>query len=124
MEKMNRVLGVVHPHTLTSMANLASTLWHQGRWKEAEDLEVQVMETRKRVLGAEHPDTLTSMGMLAFTWKGQGQDIKALELMEECLHLRTRILGIDHPDTISSSIALTEWQTEKLDLGAVGVQNT
>ncbi|KAF1949884.1 hypothetical protein CC80DRAFT_598520 [Byssothecium circinans] len=40
------------------MANLASTYGNQGRWKEAEKLEVQVMETRKRVLGEEHPFTL------------------------------------------------------------------
>ena len=45
------------------MANLASTFWNQGWWKEAEELEMQVMETRKRVLGAEHPDTLTSMAL-------------------------------------------------------------
>jgi hypothetical protein len=30
------------------MANLTSMFWEQGRWKEAEDLEVQVMETGKR----------------------------------------------------------------------------
>jgi len=60
-------LGVEHPSPLTSMANLASTFWNQGRWKEAEELEVQVMETRKRVLGQEHPSTLTSMANLAFT---------------------------------------------------------
>ncbi|CAI0654807.1 unnamed protein product, partial [Colletotrichum noveboracense] len=32
------VLGQEHPDTLTSMANLASTFWKQGRWKEAEEL--------------------------------------------------------------------------------------
>ena len=52
METRKRVLGEEHPDTLTSMANLASTYRNQGRWKEAEELEVQVMETRKRVLGA------------------------------------------------------------------------
>ena len=31
------------------MANLASTFWNKGRWDEAEELDVQVMETRKRV---------------------------------------------------------------------------
>jgi hypothetical protein len=31
--------------TLTSMTNLASTYRNQGRWKEAEEMEVQVMET-------------------------------------------------------------------------------
>ncbi|PVH98647.1 hypothetical protein DM02DRAFT_530734, partial [Periconia macrospinosa] len=35
---------------------------------EAEELEVQVMETIKRVLGAEHPSTLTSMDSLASTY--------------------------------------------------------
>jgi hypothetical protein len=63
------VLGEEHLDTLTSMANLASTYSNQGRWKEAEELEVQVMETRKRVLGEEHPSTLTSMNNLAFTLK-------------------------------------------------------
>ena len=43
------------------MANLASTYRNQGRWKEAEELDVQVMETSLKVLGQEHPDTLTSM---------------------------------------------------------------
>ena len=59
------ILGLEHPSTLSSMANLASTYWNQGRWKEAEELEVQVMETSSRVLGLEHPDTLTK---LAFTY--------------------------------------------------------
>ena len=66
----SRVLGAEHPDTLTGMANLASTYRNQGLWKEAEELFVQVIETRKRVLGAEHPDTLTSMNNLASTfWK-------------------------------------------------------
>jgi hypothetical protein len=40
MERHRRVLGKEHPDTLTSMANLALTFWNQGRWKEAEDLNV------------------------------------------------------------------------------------
>jgi hypothetical protein len=49
------------------MAMVASTYRNQGRWKEAKELEVQVMETRKRVLREEHPSTLTSMANLAYT---------------------------------------------------------
>lgn len=64
METRKRVLGNEHPDTLTSMAHLAWTFWNQGRWKEAKELEVQVMETSKRVLGQERPDTLTSMSNL------------------------------------------------------------
>ncbi len=50
------------------MGNLASTYRNQSRWKEAELLDAQVMETRKRVLGEEHPNTLTSMANLALTY--------------------------------------------------------
>ena len=45
----------------SSMAMVGSAYNLKGRWKEAEELEVQVMETIKRVLGEEHPDTLTSI---------------------------------------------------------------
>ncbi len=107
--EIKRDLGTEHPSTLTSIAKLASTYRNQGCWKEAEDLEVQVMETRKRVLGAEHPDTLTSMNNLACIWKRQGQDKEALKLMEECVALRSRTIGTDHPDTMSSLTVLLRW---------------
>ena len=83
MEPSLRVLDMEHPDTLISMANLASTYRNQGRWKEAEELYVQVMETRKRVLGGEHPDTLTSMAYLASTYWNQGRWKEAEELQVE-----------------------------------------
>jgi len=46
---------------------------NQDRWKEAEKLEVQVIETIKRVLGEKHPDMLTSVNNLALTWKYQNR---------------------------------------------------
>ena len=55
------------------MANLASTYRNQERWTEAEQIEVQVLETRKRVLGEEHPNTLSSMANLASTYSKQGE---------------------------------------------------
>ncbi|KAF1951016.1 hypothetical protein CC80DRAFT_425467, partial [Byssothecium circinans] len=55
-----RMLGDEHPSTLTSMANLALTYGDQGRWKEAEELEVQVMETRKRDPLAQGSDDLVA----------------------------------------------------------------
>jgi len=51
-----------------------------GRWKEAEDLFVQVMETTKRVLGEEHPDSLTSIANLVSTYRNQGWWKQAEEL--------------------------------------------
>ena len=75
------------------MANLASTYSNQGRWKEAEELEVQVMETFKRVLGEEHPDTLTSMANLALTVWNQGRWKEAEELGVQVMETRKRELG-------------------------------
>ena len=44
METESRVLDTDHPDTLTSMASLASTFRNQDRWKEAEELEMQVTD--------------------------------------------------------------------------------
>lgn len=53
MEARKTKLGVDHPYTLTSIANLASTFWKQGRLDEAEKLQVQVMEMSKTKLGVD-----------------------------------------------------------------------
>ena len=111
-------LGSDDTMTLASKNNLAETYRKQGRWKEAEELFVQVMETSLRVLGEEHPDTLNSMANLAFTWKGQGRDAEAIKLMEECVQLQTLVLGAGHPRTLSSFAALIGWQTERLEIDA------
>jgi hypothetical protein len=66
------------------------TLLEDGRWMDAEELFVQVMETRKRVLGEEHPSTLTSIANLASTYGNQGRWKEAEE----------------HPDTLTSMINL------------------
>ena len=67
METRLKILGEEHPDTLKSISNLALIYRNQGRWKEAEELQVRVMEIRKRMLGEEHPGTLTSMNNLAYT---------------------------------------------------------
>jgi hypothetical protein len=67
------------------MGNLPSTYRNQGRWKEVEVLEVQVMKTWMRVLGQEHADMLTSINNLAFTMKEQGRNGEAIKLMAECI---------------------------------------
>jgi tetratricopeptide (TPR) repeat protein len=105
------LLGEEHPDTLTSMTNLASTYREQGRWKEAEELQVSVMEARKRVLGEEHPDTLTSMANLASTYRDQGRWKEAEELQVSVLEARKRVLGEEHPHTLTgmANLASTYW---------------
>jgi hypothetical protein len=63
-----------------------------GQWKEAEALDVVVMERTKHTLGEEHPDTLTSISSLAATYQNQGQWKKAEALnrwwswKKECIY--------------------------------------
>ncbi|KIM93182.1 hypothetical protein OIDMADRAFT_138250 [Oidiodendron maius Zn] len=116
MKSTKRELGIEHPSTLTIMNNLASTYQsqanlatifrNQGRWKEAEDLEVQVMEIRKKVLGAEHPDTLRIMNDLVLTLGNQGRWKEAEDLHVQVIETTKRVLGTEHPDTLTSMYSL------------------
>lgn len=90
----------------------------QRRWAEAEQLNVQVMETDKRKLGIDHPDTMKSMANLAFTWKFLGRNAEAVELLRTCLAKQKKILGLNHPSTLSNSEKLLEWETAALDVNA------
>jgi hypothetical protein len=72
---------------------LASTYRSQGRWEEAEQLEVHVVETRKRVLGTEHPHTLKSVANLAVTYHSQGRLREAKELGVQVVHVSKRFWG-------------------------------
>lgn len=92
--------GDEHPDTLTSMSNLAFTLWNQGDLAGARVIEEEVLAVRRRLLGDEHPDTLTSMNNLASTLWDQGNFVGAQELQERALAVRRRLLGGEHPDTL------------------------
>ena len=71
LKGLQLVFGQSHRLHLLLRHQLANIKYYQGRWNEAEELQVQVMETILRVLEAEHPDTLSSMGHLASTYINQ-----------------------------------------------------
>jgi hypothetical protein len=50
-----KVLGVEHPSTLSSVNNLAEVFRDQGKYEEAEEMHRRALEGREKVLGAEHP---------------------------------------------------------------------
>ncbi|KAK6430542.1 hypothetical protein LTR95_013305 [Oleoguttula sp. CCFEE 5521] len=116
-----------HEYVLISMSDLATTYWNQGRWKEAEELEVKVLEASRRVLGAEHVDTLIYMNNLGSTYRIQGRWKEAEELQVKVLEARRRVLGAEHVDTLMSmnNLALTyadqgRWkEAEELEVKAL-----
>ncbi|KAJ7866885.1 P-loop containing nucleoside triphosphate hydrolase protein [Mycena leptocephala] len=77
--------------------------WSAGRYEEAKELDLAVLEQRKQVLGDDHPDTLLAMGNLASTYQHLGKFHKAAELevvLLEKQKQRKQVLGDDHPDTL------------------------
>ena len=83
-----RVFREEHPDMLMSMANLVSTYWNQGRWKEAEQLDAK---STKGVLGEEHPDALTSMVNLMLTYSNQGRWKEAKQLQVQVSEARKTV---------------------------------
>jgi tetratricopeptide (TPR) repeat protein len=97
-----KVLGVDHPDTLTSISNLASVLRAQGKCEEAEEMHRRALEGREKVLGVEHPDTLSSVSNLASVLRKLGKYDEAEEMNRRALGGREKILGIEHPDALIS----------------------
>ncbi|KAJ5623935.1 hypothetical protein N7510_000244 [Penicillium lagena] len=100
-EQRIKILGGEHQEALYSTAMLAKGYWLEGRWEEAEQLDVQVLETRKTKLGEDHLDTLTSMASLASTYWNQGRWKEAEQLFVQVLETRKTKLGEDHPETLT-----------------------
>ncbi|EDN05636.1 conserved hypothetical protein [Histoplasma mississippiense (nom. inval.)] len=102
VEIKKRVLGTEHPDTLASMGNLAAIYWSQERWKEAEELDVQVVDISQRVLGVENRDTLACMANLASIYWNQGRLKEAEKLDVQVVEISQRVLEAEHPDTLVS----------------------
>jgi tetratricopeptide (TPR) repeat protein len=110
------------------MWKVGMCLHRDGRWKEAEELDVQVIETGRRVLGSEHPDTLRSILNLVSTYHSQGRWKEAEDLGLQILATSKRVLSNEHPNTLLSMkfLALTykfqgRWK-EAEDLGVQAIE--
>jgi hypothetical protein len=112
------LLGDGDEEDVYSISMLATAYWLDGRWEEAEQLEMQVMETRKTKLGEDHPDRLSSMANLAFTCKSSGHNAQAIDLLRNCLAKQRQKLGLDHTLTLSTSRTLLAWETDSLKISS------
>ncbi|TFK31137.1 hypothetical protein BDQ12DRAFT_565778, partial [Crucibulum laeve] len=79
---------------------------NQGKWIEAEKLQVEVMEKRQQLLGPAHPDTLRTMGNLAEIYQNQGKLAEAEVLLVQLARNRRENLEFYHPYTQLISKAL------------------
>ena len=76
--------------------NFGRLLREQGYPKEAETLQIQVLDRRNGILGVEHPDTINAMENLATTYGSLGKYREAEKLEIQVLDARNRILGEEH----------------------------
>ncbi|KAF7333399.1 FabD/lysophospholipase-like protein [Mycena venus] len=92
------------PATIKSMFQneYAHVYFDSGRFKEAECLEVMLLEKRKQLLGADHPDMLQAMGNLAATYCRLGRYQEAESLEGIILEKQKQLLGADHPNTLQA----------------------
>jgi tetratricopeptide (TPR) repeat protein len=90
------------------MNNLAVLYRYQGKYEQAEQLNIKVVETRRRVLGVQHPGTLTSMSNLARLYQEREKYGRAETLYASVLEIRRRVLGPRHPNTASVLASLAE----------------
>ncbi|KAI9743535.1 MAG: Kinesin light chain 3 [Claussenomyces sp. TS43310] len=94
--------GQEHLATLIRKGSLALTYYKQGRWEEAEELQLHVMVTFKKVLGLNRPDTLMSMRKIAMIYSRQERLKEAEELQEQVMQIMTKLLGTEHPGTLAT----------------------
>ncbi|KAL1965117.1 hypothetical protein VTN77DRAFT_6030 [Rasamsonia byssochlamydoides] len=89
-------------------AGIAYYMWSQGRYKEAEELDILVLEAKKKEVGLEHMETVECMSYLASTYEEQGRWAEAEELDRQVVELRKKLLGPEHLDTLTSISALAK----------------
>jgi len=59
LQLYEKILGKEHPHTITSINNLATFYNAQGRYGEAEPFYTKALQLYEKILGKEHPHTIT-----------------------------------------------------------------
>jgi len=91
LEISEKVLGVDHPSTATSLNNLALLLNDKGDYEGAEPLYRRALEISEKVEGADHPSTATSLNNLAALLQDIGDYEGAEPLYRRALEIRVML---------------------------------
>ncbi|KAL4883558.1 hypothetical protein BJY04DRAFT_184888 [Aspergillus karnatakaensis] len=102
LEVCNQRHGAFHSRTHTVQTVLAFNYRAQGRYKDSESLDKEVLDRRQELLGDDHPETAISMNNLALDLKGQGRIDEALDLEVTALDTMVRVVGEESQLTMTS----------------------
>ena len=95
-----RRLGDDHVVTLTTLNNLGSLFWRQGRYADSLPFTLKAVQGRTRALGADHPETLVSMHNLATTYDRLNGYTDAEQTYLSTIMAKRRVLGAAHSSTV------------------------
>ena len=109
-------LGDDNANLLETMDDLAWVYVLQGKYPQAEQLVLDVVDTRRRNLGEEHPDTLLAMVSLGHLYLNQGHFQKAEPVLVKTLESRRRVSGNDH---LATATVMTNLAQVDHNLGKV-----
>jgi len=95
--------------TLFVAMDLAATIFDQGRWAEAEQMDLETLEKQIKIYGVKHPMVLQTVGNLAAAYALQSRYKEAEKMQLFVLKQRKRMRGLEHRKTIlaMSSLAVT-----------------
>ena len=108
-------LGPAHPHTATSLNNLALLRQAQGDLAGALPLYERALAIHETALGPAHPDTAASLNNLAALRQTQGDFAGALPLFERALAIGEAALGSANPLTARFRSHFARWHLDAGD---------
>ena len=82
--------------------DLVLSFIQEGQWKEAETLEVKIIEMKRRWFGFEDRYTLDSTDILAVIFNRQGRQEEAENLLLQIIETRKKMFSVEHPSTLMS----------------------
>lgn len=101
-EVQERLLGIDHQDTLTSIHSLGASLFNQQKYSAAEREFRRAAEGRERLLGIDHEQTLLSLQCLGESLYNQKNYSAAEPEFRQAAEGRERLLGVDHKHTLLS----------------------
>jgi MinD-like ATPase involved in chromosome partitioning or flagellar assembly len=96
-------LGPDHQQTLHLQFHIANLLRSQGRFADARDLDIYVLERQRAVLGADHPHALITANGLGADLRALGDFQAALERDQETYESFKDQFGEDYPRTLAAA---------------------
>ncbi|KAL1303017.1 hypothetical protein AAFC00_003330 [Neodothiora populina] len=96
------IWGKEHPNTIKAMSNLAATYHQRGRWKEAGELHIRVLQLQREALGKQHSETIGSLIAIIARYYHQDRLEEVESILEKVMQSQPETLGVECFDKIKS----------------------